>query len=528
MRTLLKGGLVVDGSGRSKYPSDVLIEDNRIAALGNIAPASDMKVLSVQDLVVAPGFIDTHSHSDLEVLVHHKVMPKIMQGITTEILGQDGISLAPLPKAYINSWRKNLAGLDGVSDDIDWEYRTTANYLKMIEQAHPGLNEGYLVPHGNVRMEAMGLDNRIATDADIKKMADIVRREMKAGAWGLSSGLIYPPCCYGDREEIIAMCKVVAEYDGCFVVHQRSEADTILSSMEEIIDIGRKSGVKVHWSHFKICGKGNWDKAAQVVELLESAKAEGIRVSFDQYPYVAGSTMLSIILPPWTDDGGADKKLARLADHQLRQKMIYDIEHGLPGWDNFIAFAGLDGIYVTSVQTKKNADAVGLNLLELGKLRGKNPYEATFDLLLEEENAVGMIDFYGSEENVKCFMKLPEMNACTDGILCPGKPHPRLYGTFPRILSKYVREEKVLTLEEAIYKMTKKPATTFGLVKRGEIKKGYFADLMVFNPQTIRDVGNFLNPMQYPTGISYVFVNGALTVDHGKHTNRCAGCVLKR
>ena len=528
MKTLLQGGLVVDGSGRPGQKNDVLIEDEKIAVVGQIAPSSAMQILDVRNLVITPGFIDTHSHSDLEVLLRPQVLPKIMQGITTEILGQDGISLAPLPQQYISTWRKHLAGLDGDSAKINWKYETTANYLNMLAAAKPGLNEGYLVPHGNVRMEAMGLANRPATLADIQKMQAILRREMEAGAWGLSSGLIYTPCSFGKREEIIALCRVVAEYDGCFVVHQRSEADTIVESMEEIIDIGRQSGVKIHWSHFKICGKKNWQKAAQIVDILAKAKAEGIRVSFDQYPYIAGSTMLGVILPPWVEDGGTEKLLARLGDIKLREKMIYDIEHGLPGWDNFIDFAGLEGIYIASVKTKQNQDVVGLNLVELGKLRGKSPYQAVFDLLQAEENAVGMIDFYGNEDNVKCFMKLPEMNVCTDGILCPGKPHPRLYGTFPRILNKYVRQEKVLTLEKAIYKMTKKAATTIGLPHRGEIKTGYFADLVVFDAQTIKDEGDFMNPMRYPSGISYVLVNGTVVVDHGKHTGQCKGKVLRR
>ncbi|MCI2106634.1 MAG: D-aminoacylase [Intestinimonas sp.] len=528
MKKLLMGGTIVDGSGNTGYRGNVLLEDGKIAALGNIQPSGDMEVLDVSGLVVAPGFIDTHSHSDLDVLLHPQVIPKVMQGITTEILGQDGISMAPLPRQYISSWRKNLAGLDGDSDEISWEYGDTDHYLNLVEKARPGINECYLVPHGNIRMEAMGLDNRLPTEDERKKMCDITRREMEAGAWGLSTGLIYMPCAYGDSDELVAMSKVVAEYDGCFVVHQRSEADAILDSMEEVIRIGRESGVRIHWSHFKVCGKKNWDKVEKVMELLEKAKAEGIRVSFDQYPYIAGSTMLGVILPPWVHNGGTNKVLERLKDPSLREKMVYDIKHGIPGWDNFVDFAGLDRIFVASVKNHKNEDAVGLNLIELGRLRGKDAYEAAFDLLYEEENAVGMVDFYGQEEHVQRFMKLPEMNCCTDGLLCPGKPHPRLYGAFPRILGKYVREDKVLTLEEAVYKMTKKPAMTFGLKGRGEIKENYCADLTVFDPKTIRDTGTFEDPVQFPDGIAYVIVNGVTTIDRGRHTERRAGKVLRK
>ena len=469
----------------------------------------------------------THSHSDLQILTDPEVRPKVMQGITTEVLGQDGISMSPLPKQYISPWRKNLAGLDGDSDDINWEYETTENYLKMVEAARPGLNECYLVPHGNIRMEAMGLENRQPNEEELEKMRQITRREMEAGAIGLSTGLIYMPCAYSESKEIIEMCKIVAEYDGRFVIHQRSEADTILDSMEEVIKIGRESGVKIHYSHFKVCGKKNWDKIDGVIELLEKAEAEGIDVSFDQYPYVAGSTMLGVILPPWVHDGGTDKVLERLADPELRKKMVYDIEHGIPGWDNFVEFAGLDNIFVTSVKTEKNKDAVGLSLTQLGELRGKDPYDATFDLLYEEENAVGMVDFYGTEEHVQLFMKRPEMNACTDGLL-GGKPHPRVYGAFPRILGKYVREDKALTLEEAIYKMTKKPATAFNMTDRGEIREGAYADITIFNPDTVIDKGTFTDPIQYPEGIEYVMVNGQLAVKNGEHTGTRNGVVLRK
>ena len=527
MKKIIKNGLIIDGSSGKGFKADVLISRDKIEKIGDITESADMQVIDAAGLVVAPGFIDTHSHSDLQVLINPEILPKIMQGITTEILGQDGISLAPLPVKYISPWRKNLAGLDGDSDDINWEYKTTEGYLKMIEEAKPGLNECYLVPHGNIRMEAMGLDNRQPTEEELEKMRSITRREMEAGAIGLSTGLIYMPCAYSEAKEIIEMCKVVAEYDGSFVIHQRSEADTILDSMEEVITIGRESGVKIHYSHFKVCGKKNWDKIDKIIALLEKAQKEGIRVSFDQYPYVAGSTMLGVILPPWVHDGGTDNLVKRLADPELRKKMVRDIEQGIPGWDNFVEFAGLDQIFVTSVKTQKNQDAIGLNLIQLGELRGKDSYEATFDLLLEEENAVGMVDFYGTEEHVQLFMKRPEMNACTDGLL-GGKPHPRVYGAFPRILGKYVREDKALTLEEAIYKMTKKPSETFNMVGRGELKEGNYADICIFNPDTIIDKGTYVEPIQHPDGIEYVLVNGEVVVHRGEHTKVRNGKVLRK
>ena len=527
MKMLIKNATIIDGSGKPAYKSDLLIKDDKIDKIGEVGEVDVDRVIDAKGLVVAPGFIDTHSHSDLDVLLHPHVMPKIMQGITTEFLGQDGVSMAPLPGKYISDWRKNIAGLDGVSDEIDWNYETTDNYLKMIEKVGPGVNECYLVPHGNIRMEAMGLDNRQPNDEEIEKMKEITRREMEAGAFGLSTGLIYIPCAYSESKEIIEMCKVVAEYDGVFVIHQRSEADTIIDSMNEVIEIGRKSGVRVHWSHFKVAGKKNWDKIDTVLKQLEEARKEGIIVSFDQYPYVAGSTMMGAILPPWVHDGGTNKVIERLKDAEMRKKMRYDMENGIHGWDNFIDFAGFENIYVTSVVTEKNKDAVGLSITELAKLRNVDPYTAAFDLLMEEENAVGMVDFYGKEEHVKLFMARPEMNACTDGLLAPGKPHPRLYGSFPRILGKYVREEKVMSLEEAVRKLTFKAAEAMNLKDRGLLKEGYYADITIFNPDTITDKGDFINPIQYPEGIEYVIVNGKVAVEHGKHTDVLNGKVIR-
>ena len=527
MKLLIKNGIIIDGTGNNRYKGNILIENELITAIGEIYSQEFDQIIDAQGMVISPGFIDTHSHSDLQVLVNPHIEPKIRQGITTEVLGQDGISMAPLPKRYISPWRKNLAGLDGDSDDIDWSYENTDGYLSLMEKAGTSLNESYLVPHGNIRMEAMGLDNRKPTLEELSKMCNITRREMKAGAFGLSTGLIYMPCAYADTDEIIELCKVVAEFDGVFVVHQRSEADTILASMEEVMEIGRKSGVKIHFSHFKVCGRKNWHFIDEVIQLLNKAKQDGLRVSFDQYPYVAGSTMLGVILPPWAHDGGTNKLLRRLEDADLRKKMIYDIENGLPGWDNFIDFAGLDQIFVTSVKTIKNIDLVGKNLVEVGEIRGKNPYEATFDLLYQEENAVGMVDFYGTEEHVICFMTRPEQNVCTDGLL-GGKPHPRVFGSFPRVLGKYVREGKVLTLEEAIRKMTSKPAEVFGFKGRGVLKVGNFADIVVFHPDKVTDQGTFIDPAQDPIGIEYVLINGEVVLHSGVYEKKCTGKVLRK
>ena len=533
MNIIVKNALIIDGTNAPGYIGDIFIKEDRIDKIltdpilsGELEKEAN-HVIDAKGLVCAPGFIDTHSHSDLKVLSDPMLLPKLKQGITTEVLGQDGIAMAPLPLAYIEPWRKNLAGLDGENNAIDWTFQDTKHYLQMIEAAKPALNESYLLPHGNVRMEAMGLSDKAPTKEDIQKMCDITRREMEAGCIGFSSGLIYMPCAFSQTEEIIEICKVVKEFNGLFVVHQRSEADTILSSMDEILRIGRESGVQIHFSHFKVCGKQNWDKLPAMLHKLDQAKAEGIEVSLDQYPYIAGSTMLGVILPPWVHDGGTDQLVLRLQSKELREKMKQDIQNGISGWDNFVQFAGTEGIFVTSVLSDKNQNIVGLSLDEIGKKWGVEPLDAAFDLLLEEKNAVGMVDFYGTEDHVISILKRPETNVCTDGLLS-GKPHPRVYGSFPRVLGKYARENALFTMEEAVYKMTGKAAKAFHIKERGIIKEGYFADITIFNPSTVIDKGTFSNPEQYPEGIAYVIVNGQIEIALGEFTGDRAGRVIRR
>lgn len=536
LSVLIKNGTIIDGDRTPMYKGHIYIQENKIIKMMdasstskhelNILELRAKEVIDATGLMVSPGFIDTHSHSDLMVLVEPELLPKLKQGITTEVLGQDGISMAPLPIEYIEPWRKNLSGLNGDSDVIDWTYETCDGYFDAIEKAGPSINETYLLPHGNIRMEAMGLATGRATQEAIDEMCKITRREMEAGCIGVSSGLIYMPCAYSETNEIVEICKIVKEYDGVFVVHQRSEADDILTSMEEIIHIGISSGVDIHFSHFKVCGKKNWDKLDDVLRLLDEGKEKGVNISFDQYPYPAGSTMLGVILPPWAHDGGTDMLVKRLSDPVERQKMIQSIKEGIPGWDNFIDFVGESNIYITSVKSKANKDVVKLNLEELGKKRNKTPLEATFDLLAEEENAVGMVDFYGTEDHISRIMQREEMNACTDGLLS-GEPHPRVFGAFPRILGKYVREEQLMSLEEAIYKMTYKAAKALHIKERGLLKEGYYADITLFDHEKVIDMGTYVEPIQDPKGIEYVLVNGDILISSGDYTGLRSGQVIR-
>lgn len=525
MKILIKNGTIIDGTGKERFKEDILIENDVIVKIGDVSEGNFDKIIDAEGMIVSPGFIDTHSHSSMLLFKDSYLSPKIRQGITTELVAQDGMGPAPVSEETLSPWIKAMKGLEG-DYKVDWTWRSVADYLETIENLDLGPNVAYLAPHGNIRMVSMGLDNRKPTEEEMKLMQENLSKAMDEGAFGMSTGMIYPPCVYADSDEFVELGKVLNEKGGVFVTHQRSEADDILNSMEEILSIGEKSGCKVHFSHFKVCGKKNWDKFPKVLDRLDKAKEDGMTVSFDQYPYVAGSTMMSVILPPWVHDGGTDKLLERLKDQDLREKMKQDIANGIPGWDNFVEFAGLEGIFVTFVGSEKNEDVVGKDLVEVGKIKGKDPLDAIFDVILEEENIVGLVDFYGTEEHVKLIMSRPEQNVCTDGIM-GGKPHPRLYGAFPRVLGKYVREENTFSLETAIHKMTGKSAEVLGLKDRGYLKEGLAADIVVFNPETVIDTADYTDPIQYPIGIDYVLVNGKILVNDGEPQAQKAGKVLR-
>ncbi|MDR1708102.1 MAG: D-aminoacylase [Candidatus Accumulibacter sp.] len=528
MRILITNGLLIDGSGAPGVPGNLAIDGEAIAAIGPIAPGDGFdEIIDAEGCVVCPGFIDTHSHSDIEVFNRPALLPKLMQGITTEFIGQDGVSAAPLPAACIAAWRKHIAGMDGDSDNLDWNFGTTEKFLEQLEKNGSGTNLCYLAPHGNVRMEVRGLSGGPANGGDLARMKSILERELDCGCFGLSTGLVYVPCAYADTHEITELCRVAAGRSLPLVIHQRSESGEILESMAEVFAVARESGVAVHFSHFKLCGKNNAPLFERVLQMLDEAQASGIRVSFDQYPYPTGSTMLGVILPPWAQVGGTAKLLERLASPGERKKMIRDMRNGIKGWDNFLAFTGLEGIWITSVKTEKNRAAIGKSLPELGEMRGKAPLEAVFDLLLEEDNAVGMRDVFGLEEHVRALIRRPEMNACTDGLF-GGTPHPRVYGAFARLLGHYAREEKTLTLPEALHKMTGRPAALFGLRRRGLLRENHAADIVIFDPATIRETGTYESPRQYPQGIRWVIVNGQPAVRQGQPTpGVLAGKVLR-
>jgi len=527
---IIRGGRVFDGAGNPWVVADIGVRGDRIEAIGDLSAAapsaSACQVIDAAGLAVTPGFIDMHSHSDLAFLINPVVEPKIRQGITTEVVGQDGIAAAPMAPEHVHRWRRHLAGLNG-DPEVSWAWRSMGDYLDELERAGVGHNVATYVPHGNIRLVVMGPDDRPASDDELRQMQDMVRRSHEEGAFALSTGLIYPPCCYADERELAAMAEATAAANGFFVSHQRNEGFRVLESMAEMIGAGKPSGCPVHFSHFKAAGEANWGKLPRMFELLREARRDGLDVTFDQYPYIAGSTMLSSLLPPFAHAGGTDMLLRRLDDRSQRAEMRRGMLEPQGGWESMARNTTWDKILISSVASERNADLVGKNIEEASGIRGTDPFETVFNVIAEEHNAVGMVSFTMSEDNVREIMRHPYHMACTDGLL-GGTPHPRVYGSYPRILGRYVREQGALELADAIRRMTSHPAQRLGLRDRGLLRPGYFADITVFDPDTVIDRATYQAPRQFPVGIRHVVVNGTPVVTDERATGAVAGRVLRK
>jgi len=524
---LLRGGLVVDGSGAPGRIADVLVSRGYVAFVDEgITVGPDTDVLDVGGLVVAPGFIDTHSHSDLRILADRDLPMKARQGITLDVLGQDGISVAPVRAEDVPHIKRQLAGLLG-DPDVPREWRTVAEYLAVLDRG-AALNMSYLVPHGAVRACAMGLEARRPTKSELERMVALTGDAMAEGALGLSTGLIYPPCCYGDTDELVALCSEVARRRGVFVVHMRSESDHILGAVDEMLDVARRSGVHLHISHFKIAGRANWPLVEELLAKVAGARALGLQVTADQYPYVAGSTMFGAVLPPWAHDGGVDATLRRLQSPDDRARMRAQMEDPAPSaWDNFWKWTGPEGIVISDVPSGKRPELIGKTVADGARAAGLDPLEFAFQLLLTERMGASMISFSQSEEVVARILREPYVNICTDGLL-GGRPHPRAFGTYPRILGRYVRELGVLTLEEAVRKMTAQAADAMHLGDRGRIAVGQVGDLVVFDAKTVADRATFEEPLAFPVGIEHVIVAGVPVVAAGQPTGARPGRVVRK
>jgi N-acyl-D-amino-acid deacylase len=522
---VISGATVFDGSGAPGRRLDIGIVGERIAELA--AGLSGRAVFEANGLAAAPGFIDTHSHSDLKVLDSPSLEPKLRQGITLELFGQDGISVAPLREQDVQNRRRQLAGL--LTDpDVAWSWRSVADYLSEVERARPALDVAYLIPHGAVRESVMGLEDRPASPSELRAMQALLDRGLQEGAFGLSTGLIYPPCCYGDSRELVALCEVAARSGAAIAVHLRSESDRLLEAIDEMVAVSRSSGVHLHISHLKIAGRTNWPKADRVIAALNAARESGIRLTADQYPYLAGSTLMGAILPPWVHAGGTSSVLRRLASVTERAKIQAEIRDpaDVP-WDNFWKWSGPEGIIIADIPSGNRPELVGQSLAQAASATGQDPLELALDLLHQEQLGVAMISFSQSEEVLERFMKLPFVNACTDGLL-GGRPHPRAYGTYPRMLGHYVRQQKTLTLEEAVRKLSGLAADAFGFQEHGYLRPGKRANVVLFDPDRVVDTATFDDPARFPIGIHHVVVGGQLVIRDGELTGARSGTVLRR
>ncbi len=524
MEIKILNGRLIDGSGNPWFKADVGIKNQRIVKISDLQKDDANEVIDADGLIVAPGFIDSHSHSDLELLKDPFSPQKIKQGITTEVLGQDGFSVAPIRDKTWEQLRANVTGLLGELDK-EWEWRNLTEYFSLLERGGIATNVCSHVGHATIRIHVMGFEDRSPSNKELDQMRKLVKQSMHEGAIGLSSGLVYPPSCYANTDELVELCKIVKENYGVYTSHIRGESYTLEKSMSEAIEIGLRSEASIHVSHHKASGRENWGKVVKTLNMIDNARIEGVDLTCDQYPYTAGSTMLTVVLPPWALEGGIPRLLSRLNSSEVRKRLKRDMITGVPGWSSYLRAAGFENIMIT--YCKKNVQFEGKTLSNIAKELGKDPFDTVFDLLIEEESSISIVLFYLSEDDVKTVMRHQTVMVCTDGLL-GGKPHPRVYGAFPRVLGRYVREEKTISLQDAIRKMTSLPAQTFGLNERGLLREGMYADITIFDPSTIIDVGTYTNPRQFPLGIEYVIVNGRLVLEKGKQRDVLPGTVLKK
>ena len=520
---VLRGGLVIDGTGAPGFRADVALSGARIAAIG--AGLEGRDVLDCSGCVVAPGFIDSHSHSDLAVLTDPALPMKVRQGITVEVLGQDGMSVAPVQMQERRVWRRQLAGLLG-DHDVDWDWSTVADFLARLGQAQPAPDVAYLAPHGALRQFVVGGASRRLTLDEQATMQALLVSCLDAGACGLSIGLAYPPSAHATIEELIALGRVLAPRGLPLVAHIRNEGDRLEAALDEMIDVGERSGCAIHVSHLKIAGPRNWKRLDAVLQTLESARSRGVRLTADSYPYTAASTWLSSILPPWAKEGEAEQVVARLRERETRERLRRELNGDGPyPWDNHWSWTGASGIVLSDVPSGRRREWLGLRLSEIAERESKDPLDLALDLLAEEALQPAMIAFTQDESVLEAFLRLPWASLGTDGLL-GGRPHPRAYGTFPRVLARYVRERRVLSLEEAVRKMTSQAAEVFRLRDVGVVKEGARANLVVFDPARVADTASYEDPIRFPVGLPHVLVGGEPVLRGGEMTAARPGVTL--
>jgi N-acyl-D-amino-acid deacylase len=527
---IIMHGRIVDGTGNPWFYGDVAIRGDRIIKVGRVGPARAIRRIDAEGMIVAPGFIDMLGQSELNLLIDPRAESKVFQGITTEVTGEGG-SPAPLNDYILKELDPFLKHFKITAD-----WRTLGEYFARLERSHSAINLATYVGATQVRQYVLHDENRAPTAPELEQMKKLVAQAMEDGAVGISTSLVYAPAFYAKTEELIELAKVASRYGGVYASHMRNESNSIMSALEEAIRIGTEANIPVEIFHLKMAGKPNWGKMRDVIAKIEGARFGGLDITADQYPYVAGATSLGAAVPPWSHEGGTAKFVERLKDPATREKLKQEMRAPSNNWENFyLGAGGGEGILVSGVLNRDLAKYEGKRINEVARMMGKqDEIDALFDLLIADNAQTSMIVFLMSEDDVKLALRQPWVSVGVDhgavainGPLAEGKAHPRGYGSFPRILRRYVWDEHVITLEEAIRKMTSLAANRVHLVDRGLLKPGFFADVVVFNPQQIRDVATFEDPNRLSTGMMYVIVNGAPVVFNGQQTNALPGRPLR-
>lgn len=523
---VFRNASVLDGTGRDAFTADVRIDGDSITAVQPGILVEDAESYDLDGLTLAPGFIDMHSHSDIQILASPDHEAKLSQGVTLEVLGQDGLSYAPVSDEVLRELRKRIKGWNDDPPNLDWNWRSVADYLDRLD-GDTAVNTAYLVPHGTLRMLVMGDAARAATPAEVQQMATLLRQGLEEGAVGLSAGLTYVPGMYSTTAELVELCRVVAEHDGYFCPHHRNYGPQALEAYAECIDIAKRSGVALHFAHAHLSFDVNRGKLPELLRLFDEAIADGVDLSFDSYPYLAAMTTLSSQLPSWAQAGGIDEQIERLRDPASREEIITALD--VTGSD------GHQGLTInwSNIHVSSTPNAPGYEWVTAGSLgaaaakAGVRPAELCLDILVATELGASCVMFVGIEEHVRALMQHPRHMVGSDGILVGDRPHPRSWGTFPRVLHTYVREERVLGLPEAIRHMTHSPAQRLRLRDRGKIAPGYKADIVIFDPGAVSAEATYENPRRPAKGIDHVLVNGRFALKNGKVTGIRSGRVLR-
>jgi N-acyl-D-amino-acid deacylase len=522
---VLKNGRVVDGTGNPWFFGDVGVKNGVIADVGRLSQKSEQTV-DVQGRVISPGFVDGHCHSDLMILDNPRSEIKLQQGVTTEVLGNCGIAPTPFTRENLDLLRSYVEPVLGKTQR-EWSWETVGQYMDTLLQARPSENVAIYAGHGTLRTAVMGFEDRPASSNELDRMKDLLEEGLRAGAIGLSLGLMYAPGSYASREELVDLCSVLPKYEGLLATHIRGEGNSLIPSIEEVIWIAERSDVPLQISHLKAAGRRNWGRVIGAMELVEDARSRGLDVTCDVYPYTAGSTSLTTLLPPGALEGGISRTLERLSGPDSRKRISEELRREEDEWDNLVASTGWDSVYISSLGKGSDASLEGKNVAEISESRGVDPAECMMDLLLEQDGKVTIVFFHMADADVEQVLKWDNSLIASDSLHDQAKkPHPRLYGTFPRVLAKYVREEKLLTLEEAVRKMTSFPARRFKLDGRGLLARGYAADMVVFDSDHISERASYDEPKRFAEGISHVLVNGTLVMESGAHRGKRAGTVI--